>query len=218
MDNFCWVAYGPEHIEMAQRSMDTVRKHYPDAKFWLIAEKYIPQLSLMQQMTADQARVLNEIQLGETVCFLDNDALLLKPFEMDNDEFDVAVTWRDNMGDLSMLMPYNYGVVFARKTYNSMAAWFWMVQHVGRQNKKNQKWYGNQVALRELCGPINYKQGELTVRSHGYFSVKVAHYPCDLYNWTPEEVEDTEGKYIVHCKGNRKDLLDHYYSAIMEAA
>lgn len=153
------------------------------------------------------------VRSEDEVVFLDNDALLAKPLPEMGD-CNVGVTWRDNLGALSMLQPYNYGVVMAKKCPDTIAAWFWMCDHIGKQTPQNQAWYGNQVALRELVGGVG--RAEMV---HGYFKIKTLHLPCETYNWTPEDVgEDISEKYVVHCKGDRKDLLDHYYNRIMEAA
>jgi hypothetical protein len=151
---------------------------------------------------------------GEPVAFLDADAFMVQPLPDLGSGWDVGVTWRDNLGDLSMLQPYNYGVVFARRTVVAQAAWWWMCNHIAHQNPKNQDWYANQVALRELCGP---PQEDVSVRGHDCFDVTVKHLPCFTWNYTPDTEEDVSDKIFVHCKGNRKDLLNHYYHEIMAA-
>lgn len=212
--HYCWVACGEKHVEMAERSARLAEGIDHLTLGGTLTIVHLDRFDMQQNVLA-QARHLcsDEVAEGDEVVFLDNDALLVKPLPALGD-CNVGVTWRDNMGDVSMLMPYNYGVVMAKKCPDTIAAWFWMCDHISKQQPKNQNWYGNQVALRELVGGIGNPE-----RDHGYFKVKTLHLPCETYNWTPEtEGEDFSDKYVVHCKGNRKDMLDHYYSRIMEAA
>ncbi len=117
------------------------------------------------------------------------------------------------MGDFSDRMPYNYGVIGARKSASTVAAWAWMANHISRQGRKEQKWYGNQVALRELVGGVS---AEPVVAKHPWFSVSVHFIPCETYNYTPKDIgEDIGEKVMLHLKGNRKDMIKHYYDRIM---
>lgn len=219
--NFVYRLHGEEHAELCRKSMEMAKTAYPDAAFTVycdrdygfdcqeIVEGYHDKPFMLMTMMCQAHYLLSSPKDGELVCFLDSDAFILRELP-DLGEFDVGVTWRDNMGDLSMLMPYNYGVVFARRTVNTACAWTWMCNRITQMKPDYQKWYADQVALRELCGPVNH-DGEVVVRDHDYFDVKVKHFPCEEFNWSPDEAEDPGDRYIVHFKGARKDLADYYY-------
>lgn len=199
--HYCWVASGESHIEMARQSMSLAGSGS------LIQ---VDRFDMLENVKA-QAEFLCSVNDGDEVVFLDNDALMAKPLPELGD-YDLCVTWRDNMGAVSMLMPYNYGVVMCKRSFDTIAAWLWMCDHITHQTPKNQNWYGNQVALRELVGGIGREYTD-----HGYFKLRTKFLPCEQYNWTPEDVdEDITDKYVIHCKGNRKDLLEHYYQRITD--
>jgi len=219
--NFVYRLHGEEHAELCRKSQDMARQSYPDATFTVYCDKdygfenqvvvdgYHDKPFMLMTMMCQAHYLMSQPKDNEVVVFLDSDAFVLKKLP-DLGEFDVCVTWRDNMGDLSMLMPYNYGVVFARRTVNAAVAWTWMCQRITQMKPEYQKWYADQVAIRELVGGINYTN-TIEVRDHGYFDVRVAHLPCQQFNWSPDKPEDPGDRYIVHFKGARKDMADYYY-------
>lgn len=226
--HYVYVVYGDAFATHCKMSQETVMKHDPNAAFTVYTDKeydiigetvvetfhYKP---FMLMNVICQAHWLSQREAtGEPVAFMDADAFLLRPLELPEGSWDIAPTYRENMGNFSNLMPYNYGVVFARRTVCAQAAWWWMCDHITHQTPTNQRWYGNQVALRELCGAP--KANEDVVVETEYFDVTVHSLPCEQYNWTPEGEEPVEDRFVVHCKGDRKDLLAHYYNEIMEAA
>lgn len=225
--NYVWMAHGEAYVDLCRQSQETVRKHDPSAAFTVYVDKgygiegeiiipgYHDKPFMMMNVVCQAHWLSMRPATGEVVCFLDVDAFMNKPLPDLGNDWDVAPTWRENMGHLSQQMPYNYGVVFARQTVVAQAAWWWMAQHIYYQTPKHQKWYANQIALRELCGP---PADDISVREHEYFNVTVKPLPGDIWNYTPEGEEDVSDKYFVHCKGNRKDLLAYYHTEIMEAA
>lgn len=227
--NFVWICHGEEYARLCRMSQETVRKHHPDATFTVYTDKvyelegelvidgyHAVPFMLMNLMCQTHWLTLRGATHDQVV-FLDVDAFLAKPIPLLSKDHDVAVTWRDNVGNVSKIMPYNYGVVIVQQTVQSIMGWSWMCNHITHQTPDNQKWYANQVALRELCGPINHED-TVTTRDHEYFDIRVRHFPCETWNWTPEEgLPSLDGKIVVHCKGNRKDQLEHYYKEIMGA-
>jgi len=229
---YVWVCHGDDFAELCRKSQETVKHHdpgavltvYTDKKYKLEGEIVIPyyhDFPFMLMNVMCQAAYLAEHGVcGNTVVFMDVDAFMVDRLPNMGNDWDVGVTWRDDMGNLSMLMPYNYGILFANHSVQSIASWFWMCDRIAQMSPKNKKWYGNQIALRELCGPINYEE-TISTRTHDYFNLRVKHFPCNKYNWTPPDDQpkvSPSGKYFVHFKGNRKDLADWYYGKCMEAA
>ena len=226
--DYVWVVHGETFADACQMSVNTVRKADPDARCTVYVDKHYPNLDAEQKVIQGyhekpfmlmnvlcQFAHLVETQNGTNVLFLDADALLVKPFPPNRSGYGLTVTWRDDMGDLSNLMPYNYGVLGVKKRPATVAAFAWMAAHITRQGEKQQKWYGNQVALRELVGGL-YGERKKTWANHPWFSVDVHHLPCKTHNYTPQAIdEDISEKVVIHCKGGRKDMLEHYYRRIM---
>ena len=228
MKHFVYCAHGEQFAELVEKSQDTVRKHHPDAAFTVYTDKnygiegqyvvgsYHAKPFMLMNVMCQTHWLLAHPTDGTQVAFLDADVFLRKPLEVEQGPWDVTVTWRDNMGDVSMLMPYNYGVVIANRTVQSSLGWAWMAHRITELSDKNQGWYGNQIALRELCGPVS---DGITTRDHGYFDIRVNFLPCETHNFTPADDNPYEiSEYVValHFKGNRKELGEHYYREIMQ--
>jgi hypothetical protein len=224
MTDYVWVVHGEAYAENCALSMDTVLKADPGAYLIAYTDKLYPNLGENQKVIQgyhDHPFMLMNVLCqfahlvvlleDHDVWFLDSDVLMHK--KPDLPDSDITVTWRNDMGEVSDRMPYNYGVIGARKTVGSVAAWAWMANHISRQGKKEQKWYGNQVALRELVGGVSDKP---VIASHPWFDVTVDFLPCETYNYTPKDIgEDIDNKVMLHLKGNRKDQIKHYYDRIM---
>ena len=225
--DFVWVVHGDEYAALCAKSIETVRRHNEDARCCVYSDRKYASLDkkanyyevvegyhdvpFMLMNVLCQSKHLFHMEPSDTVCFLDVDAFMVKELPDMERDWDVAPTWRDNMGQLSDLMPYNYGVIFARATIQAMCGWLWMADHITHQTEDRKKWYGNQVALRELCGPP--VEG-IQVRDHSYFDIRVKPLPCTKWNWTPDDDNpkvSPSGHYFVHFKGNRKDLADWYH-------
>lgn len=224
MTQYVWCVHGEAHAELAKRSMALVERHDPQADCWVyvdkdygidgqvIVEEYhsrpfmLMNVALQFDFLVERAR--------DRVVFLDADAFMARPLPEISGEWDVAVTWRDNMGALGQMQPYNYGVVIVNRTGSTLAGWAWMCERISRMAPKQQKWYGNQIALRELCGPV-VNGPQVTVRGHDWFDIRVKHLPCATWNWTPPDENPKQrllNQAFVHFKGQRKDLADYYFT------
>lgn len=227
MKHFVYCAHGEAFADLVQKSQETVRKHHPSAAFTVYTDKdyglegqvvidyYHDYPFMLMNVMCQTHWLLTHPTDGTQVAFIDADVFLRKPLEVEHGDWDITVTWRDNMGDVSMLMPYNYGVVVAHRTPQTVLAWAWMCNRITQLSDKNQNWYGNQVALRELCGPVS---DGIASRDHGYFNVRVNFLPCETYNFTPPDdnpYEISDEVVALHFKGDRKDLAEHYYREIV---
>lgn len=153
----------------------------------------------------------------EVTVFLDNDIIVRQAMPELPDDADIYVTWRDNVGDLSKAQPYNYGVVIVRHTIPAMRAMMWLEDRVSKMAPRHQKWYGNQIALREMVGPL--KRNETVIRTlHNSVPVKIHQLPCHKFNWSPpaDRLRQNAGdKVFIHLKGDRKEAFDYYWNKVM---
>lgn len=130
--------------------------------------------------------------------FLDTDVVVQKDLSpIFENEFDIGLTVRtgpvfDPDGvDLTMEMPYNTGVMFSRPTGRP----FWeeayrccMALPAGEK-----EWWGDQLSVKTAA--------DTSV-------LKIATFPCDLYNYTPGSPDaDVSDKFVVHYKGLRKQWM-----------
>ena len=221
MDAMYWVV-GEPYAQMANVSAEQFRRVWPQSQIWVYTDDAkTPQLDrhdLYEVVEMGQIRHMRPMvanlyaqvdycltYLKNPTLFLDVDTLVLAPFTFDAD---LMVTWRDSSSagvseDLARLMPYNYGVIGAGSDVTATEAFIWMRQRCTEYHSGLQDWYGNQTALRELVGP----QGETEIVLPSG-PITVDQFPCAKYNYTPESAdEDLEGKFIVHPKGDRKDMF-----------
>lgn len=161
-----------------------------------------------------QIAALHATPKGERVLFLDADTLMLQPFPWTN--ADIHATWRPDVnGDIDMArqQPWNFGVLGVTVTPAVIEAFIWLRQRVLKMSKQNQAWYGNQHALADLLGqPNGGKERRIrwTLEDAGT-PLSVCELPCEVWNYSPSGPdEDVSGKGILHMKGNRKDLIEHY--------
>lgn len=223
MTNAVYCAMGEEHALMAVRSAQTFRRHMPsgrtvvyvDQKYRIPIEQIVrPEYFEQPFMVANvmcQFDWMARCRQPNVTYFLDNDILMMQePPELP--DADLCVTWRDDVGELSLTQPYNYGVLITRHTMDTVRAFAWLEDRVRKLTPQRQKWYGNQIALRELAGPI--RRDETVLRDFGYFKANIHQLPCDTWNWSPppEELEqDRSDKVFVHLKGDRKSAFDYYH-------
>ena len=88
-------------------------------------------------------------------------------------------------------------------------------------HSRYQEWYGNQLALAELCGPrpeagepneyrLDTRRIPWMLTNHGD-SVRIAKIPAEKYNYTPQRIgEDLAGKAVLHFKGPARALMESY--------
>lgn len=162
---------------------------------------------------------LMDAKRGERVLFLDADTLLRKAFPWET-SIDLYTTWRDHVnGDREMakFQPYNYGVVGAVANAATIEAFIWLRARILQMSPDNQNWYGNQLALASLLGQPRSEPWTARIRwalSDEGSPLRVMPLPCDTWNFSPNSAdEDVSGKGILHMKGNRKDLMQHFAEA-----
>lgn len=169
-----------------------------------------------------QIAALMEADRGERVLFLDADTLLCKAFPWEKDPAaDLFVTWRDEVNgdrEFARQQPYNYGVVGAVANQATIEAFVWMRARILQMAPKNQAWYGNQLALADLLGMPRAQAWTARVRwtlwDEGV-PLNVCPLPCAEWNYSPAATdEDIKGRGILHLKGDRKDLIEHYAQRI----
>jgi hypothetical protein len=162
------------------------------------------------------------------VAFLDSDTLIAHELRMPP-AVDLAVTYRDHVArdkdgnkvaGVAELMPYNYGVILANPTMAATEAILALRERVAKLSRNYQDWYGNQVALRELVGLDKTKRMPYVVRRKTpWADILVSVLDADVWNYTPEAAgEPIEGRKVLHLKGRRKHLMQHYLDRILAEA
>jgi len=222
MDAFYWVE-GEEFAKMVNVAAEQFRRVMPGGEVWVYTSEApdsldrsdlyrveeMPVLKTMRPMVANlHAQVHFALtKFRNPTLFLDADTLVQKPFQISS-MADLMVTWRDETAEgvnsqLAKMMPYNYGVLGANPSYEATEAFIWMREQVRGYHAGLQDWYGNQVALRELVGPV-ISGAEVDPPTRD-FELVVDQQPCAAYNYTPKaEDEDIAQKYVIHVKGDRK--------------
>lgn len=155
--------------------------------------------------------------LGQRVLFLDADTIMLQAFPWT--DADLHVTWRDQVngdGEMAKQQPWNAGVIGVNVTPASIEAFYWLRARVLRMSQDRQAWYGNQLALADLLGQPNgthERRIRWTMEDEGT-PLSVCELPCDTWNYSPNSAdEEVNGKGILHMKGDRKDLMQHFAKA-----
>lgn len=239
---YCWWVRGAAFAELAVKSIASIKRFdrfLVDRQFVVITDDcatyehaaglFDKQVSLIQDyhsgrpaMVANldaQITCLMNTPMGERVLFLDADTLMLRPFEWT--DADIHATYRHEVnGDIEMArqQPWNYGVLGVNITPAVIEAFIWLRQRVLKMSKQNQQWYGNQLALMDLLGAAREQRFDTAVRwalGDAGTPLSVQPLPCDVWNYSPNNSdEDISGKGILHMKGNRKDLIEHYAGRI----
>ena len=150
--------------------------------------------------------------------FLDSDAFLIRPLaNLFNNDFDVAVTYRDNPG----MMPINEGVIFAndldvdatRRLFERYLATYLGLEkspEVIEAYGNIRRWRGGQLSINGVSGALaRYARGTRTTSE----AAGLAFLPCSQYNLS-DIGEQEVGRplldrcAVLHLKGNRKSWLD----------
>jgi hypothetical protein len=234
-----WIR-GGEHAQLARLSIASVRNVYPDARVFVYSDDPLAQPlglgevtyrlapgepAMVANLTA-QVKHLASASFGLLVLFLDADTLVREAFPFDAGH-DLFVTWRGHSGysngekvtGVAELMPYNYGVIGARVCASVIEAFLALRTRVQQLAPRYQDWYGNQLALADLIGaPPKEGAASVTVPvrwapTAGGTPLRVRQLPCEVWNFSPEsEADDVSGKGILHMKGGRKHLMQHFAS------
>lgn len=220
-----------------QMAIESVRQSNPEGRIYVMAEdcdpiegvnwwpcNYGTPLMLANLQAQCEFLISSRNERGATA-FLDVDTLVRKEL-VGIPNADLVVTYRKHIGEhdgqkiegVAKYMPHNYGVVLAGDSVGAKEAFIWMRERVSRYHRQLKNWYGNQRALAELAG--NAPESPCTrTRSLQGRDIEVAYLDCDTWNYSPEkDGEDVSGKYIVHLKGGRKDLMEHYSHRGVSAA
>lgn len=140
-------------------------------------------------------RLRHLARLNGDYMILDTDTVVLKDVSrVWGTPFDVALTHRDKrivstshgFTENDPLMPYNTGVMFSR----SQQFWKDALKVCDGLEDRHKQWFGDQVSIAAVVDSGRYD---------------VAVLKCDKWNHTPaNEHEPTEGRNILHFKGDKK--------------
>lgn len=239
MTTYCYWIRGAEFAQLAKLSIASVRKisrFLVERNVIVYTDEANPQwlsdlapygsgIEVRQLRPGRPAMVANldaqvdallKAQAGERVLFLDADTLMRKPFPW-QDGIDVYATWREHVnGDREMarFQPFNYGVLGVVAGPATIEAFIWLRARILQMAAKNQDWYGNQLALADLLGAPRNEPWIARIRwavmDEGT-KLRVQPLPCEEWNFSPDSADqDVSDKGILHMKGNRKDLMQHY--------
>jgi hypothetical protein len=173
--------------------------------------------ALMMSRSLAQQNMVHKNDFSLPIILIDSDILLNGNLDyVFQQDFDVALTWRK-----SLKMPINGGVlILNNRRPNVVRKFFDDFVTIYRDNYIDSAgWYGDQFALRDLCG-VTYRE----MRDRKIIEVggcKVLFLPGDHYNFSPE------GRYaavmsrfpdivILHFKGNRKRFMNAYWLAHLQ--
>lgn len=244
MNHYVYWLRGEQFCDFAKLSMDSVRNVDGKACFhvWTDAPEETPPIvagdvtwnihepgrpPMVANLDA-QIAALNSLDRGSNVLFLDADILMRRRFPWGTP--DLYVTWRERVTylednevkeanpEMVALQPYNYGVMGARVSPKIIETFYWLRARILQMNIRNQMWFGNQLALADLCGG---SAGPEDKRVHVNWSLSdtgtellVRRLPCSVWNYSPNSIdEDVSERAVLHLKGERKDLMEHFARA-----
>lgn len=173
--------------------------------------------ALMLSRSLAQQDMVDHDDFSLPIVLIDSDILMngsLEPvFEQD---FDVALTWR-----ASVNMPINGGLLILNNRRPEVARKFFddFVAIYREKYMDGAGWYGDQLALRDLCG-MTYRE----MREHKLVEVngcKILFLPCDQYNFSPEDsfaavTSPIRRAVVLHFKGYRKRFMQAYWVAHLQ--
>ena len=226
MINFAFINNYNENTLMAKLLTHSIKKHHPNSRVIGIqgeGQPHIKDLDFLEKWKFSKETIMFDCiasqlhiveKYGPTV-FLDADMILIKPIEkfINNEIYDITLTQRSKEAMAAYLknsshqnkfpqlinktlgetMPYNAGIYFCK----NKDALRYMLDSFAIMEKEYFEWYGDQIALNEL------------VKS-GSFKIKILE--DSLYNYTPRDItENTEGRYVLHFKGVKRDLLIPFF-------
>lgn len=236
---YSWFVRGAHHAAMCRTSVEAVKKADPRAHCIVVTDERNPPWevpgAVLQYIDAGMPIMLANLEAQvsalasawvdhyESLTLLDTDTILLKRIPTMGD---IAFTWRDSIGvdddgekveGVASRMPYNYGVIVANPGIKAFEAMIWIRERIRVMHAGHQKWYGNQLAVVELAGPRPAEGQSTDTRKIPWRltklgkEIRVGKLPCELYNYTPQTPEENvSGKYVLHFKGNKRDLMRVY--------
>jgi hypothetical protein len=235
---YCFFERGAKHAAMCRTAIQSIRAvdalngivvvtdedghEFTDATVLKIPAGLPIMLANIEAQITALMVLHNQYAAPTRVMFLDTDTLLLQPFTT---EADLLVTWRDHVREIegekiegiAGRMPYNYGVIVAKADRPAIEAFIWLRERVRKMHAGHKQWYGNQLALTELCGPrpsegtaVDSRLIPWMLTEHG-MAIEIEKVPCTHYNYTPMRVgENIEGKHVLHFKGASRGLMESY--------
>lgn len=235
MTSYVYFVRGARHAALCNTSIESVRKVDKDARCIVMTDDVKPDwevdamrywiepgMPIMLANLQAQCNALFVCSPDEPIVFLDTDILLLEKIPA---LANLTVTWRDHalvvdeekVEGVAAQMPYNYGVIVAQFGSRAVESFIFMRERIRRMHSRYQEWYGNQLALAELCGPRPESGSETVERRIPWMltnqgdSVRIAKIPGEQYNWTPQKVgEDLTGRAVLHFKGGSRALMESY--------
>ena len=208
------------HSELIPLFLDSIRRTHPSAEIVMLTDldsnfdegfdqiirhKIEPQKLMLDRLKAQRAFLASE-RFDGPIVMLDTDILgnrnLASTFASD---YDVGVTIQDDPRFPSEVdMPYNNGVVFVRNERCQAVLRYFdrLIELIQAMPQPLHAWFGNQYAVRDLLGRL---QPDEIVQIE---AARIKVFPCSLYNYAPEFVEEeVSGKYILHFRGRKKRLM-----------
>jgi hypothetical protein len=152
---YVWFVRGAKHAAMALTSIASVRKtEHGGVRCVVVTDEpkrdwdlgnaarmlvIDPGQPIMLANLDAQVNALFDVAHGGQVIFLDTDIILLKQLPC---LADLTITWRDHVGikddekveGVASLMPYNYGVVVARKNDQVVETFIWMRERIRKMH------------------------------------------------------------------------------------
>ena len=237
------VSDGLKNKEIVDTMIESVREWMPDAIISQISDHNTKRLKGVDEFISMNgeceylmpARMLFQWKFLRTFCVEDEHVVFVDPdivfqhgmehvFEA---EFDIGLTWRDNLGQLSENMPFNAGVVFARNNVGGRRFFEMAYNMLTTAPEQIKKWYGDQLAMYDIFGKARYKyRGESDIIFNTGNEILFKLFPCDEYNYSPQgdemyramnngenclTIERLMAKKVVHFKGGLKDSMVEYW-------
>jgi hypothetical protein len=173
--------------------------------------------ALMLSRSFAQQDMIRHHDFSTPIVLIDSDILInerLDPiFEQD---FDVALTWR-----ASINMPINGGLLILNNRRPEVARKFFddFVDLYQHKYIDDATWYGDQLALRDICALTYREMGDRNVVEVN--GCKILFLPCEQYNFSPEDhhraiIHPVPQAVVLHFKGNRKRLMQAYWEAHLQ--
>ena len=186
--------------------------------FKRVARRMDPRRLMLERAVAELEYV-SASPLTAPIVFLDSDILLNGSLdELCREEFDVALTWRDDRN-----MPINGGFMILNAHRPEMAKRFFgrFVRIYGEHYAGNAHWFGDQLALRDCIG-LSHEQ--MAVKEMVEIDrCRIRLLSCEIYNFSPANqygaiCTSLPGKVVVHFKGERKRLMTPFWNAWLKPA
>lgn len=220
----------PEYMSMIDMMFASAGFFHPEAIFTVLTDQTtrfkrsgeLGQLirnsmdasKLMLERTQSQLKYILSNDFKKPIVVLDSDILINRCLlPVITDDYDVALTWR-----ASKRMPINGGFLILNNARPAVTKNFFERYASTYQSKYLDKadWFGDQLALSDCVG-LRYPDyaSKVIVDSDG---CRILLLPCETYNFSPENqfseiVSPLLDKFVLHFKGERKRLMNPFWTA-----